>query len=120
MVIGKRMPGVGGMEVNILLCCASGMSTSLLMLKMERAAAEKGIDCNITAVPVDAVKHHIAKADVILLGPQVQHLSVSLKEECAVMGIPVAVINRLEYGTWDGEKVLDMAIAYMKEMNSEA
>lgn len=97
--------------MNILLCCASGMSTSLLMMKMEKAAAERGIDCRIMAVPADAVKHHIAKADVILLGPQVHHLLVSLKEKYGTRGIPVAVINRIEYGTWDGQKVLDMAIA---------
>ena len=30
--------------IRILLCCAGGMSTSLLVTKMEQAAQEKGID----------------------------------------------------------------------------
>ena len=33
--------------IRILLCCAGGMSTSLLVTKMEQAAQEKGIETKI-------------------------------------------------------------------------
>lgn len=36
--------------MNILLCCAAGMSTSLLVTKMERAADAQGIEARIWAV----------------------------------------------------------------------
>ena len=33
----------------ILLCCSAGMSTSLLVTKMEAAAKEQGVECRINA-----------------------------------------------------------------------
>lgn len=48
---------------------------------------EKGIDC-------------------VLLGPQVRHLLEDTKERTAPYHIPVAVIDSVDYGMMDGEKVL--------------
>ncbi len=42
--------------IRILLCCAGGMSTSLLVTKMEQAAQEKGIETKIWAVGATEVK----------------------------------------------------------------
>ena len=44
--------------IRILLCCAGGMSTSLLVTKMEQAAQEKGIETKIWAVGATEVKNH--------------------------------------------------------------
>lgn len=60
--------------MNILLVCAAGMSTSLLVTKMEKSAQEQGKEYKIWAVSGDSVKQHIDKADVLLLGPQVRYL----------------------------------------------
>lgn len=35
---------------NILLVCSAGMSTSLLVTKMQKAAEENEVECNIWAV----------------------------------------------------------------------
>ena len=41
----------------ILLVCNAGMSTSMLVLKMEKAAQDKGIEMEVKALPVtDAEK----------------------------------------------------------------
>ncbi|GAD45496.1 phosphotransferase system cellobiose-specific component IIB, partial [Streptococcus constellatus subsp. pharyngis SK1060 = CCUG 46377] len=37
-------------KVTIMLACAAGMSTSLLVTKMQAAADEKGLDAEIFAV----------------------------------------------------------------------
>lgn len=37
-------------DKTIMLVCASGMSTSLLVSKMKKAAEEKGVDAEIFAV----------------------------------------------------------------------
>ena len=37
--------------MRIMLACAAGMSTSLLVTKMEKAAAEAGTEAKIWAVP---------------------------------------------------------------------
>jgi len=49
----------GELEMNILLCCAAGMSTSLLVTKMEKSAKEKEKACKIWAVPGDAVRKRL-------------------------------------------------------------
>ncbi len=66
--------------MNILLVCAAGMSTSLLVSKMEKSAQEQGKDYTIWAVSGDSVQNHIDKADVLLLGPQVRYMLPQLKK----------------------------------------
>lgn len=95
--------------MRILLCCASGMSTSLLVRKMEKTSNELGEDNEIWAVPGDIVHKHLQDADVLLLGPQVRHLLPQLKILGDEMGIPVEVINMVHYGTCNGEEVLMQA-----------
>lgn len=56
---------------NIVLCCAAGMSTSMLVQRMQDAAQKKGVEVSIKAVPVAEFKDNLAAADIILLGPQV-------------------------------------------------
>ena len=65
--------------MNILLCCSAGMSTSLLVTKMEAAAKARGLEGKIWAVSGDAVKTNIDQADVLLLGPQVRYMLSSMK-----------------------------------------
>ena len=38
--------------VKIMLACSAGMSTSLLVTRMEKAAAERGLECKIWAVRI--------------------------------------------------------------------
>jgi PTS system cellobiose-specific IIB component len=45
----------------IMLVCSAGMSTSLLVTKMEKAAADKGMDAEIFAVSASEADSHIAK-----------------------------------------------------------
>ncbi len=95
--------------MNILLCCAAGMSTSLLVTKMEKSAAELGLDMTIWAVPGNAVRDHIDKADVLLVGPQVRYMLPQLKKLGGEKGIPVEMINSVHYGVCNGAEVLKFA-----------
>jgi PTS system cellobiose-specific IIB component len=96
--------------MNILLCCAAGMSTSLLVTKMEKAAVEQGIECKIWAESADAVKKHIDDADVLLLGPQVRYLLPQMKKLGEEKNIPVDAINPIHYGMCNGPEVLKTAV----------
>lgn len=96
--------------MNILLCCAAGMSTSLLVTKMEKAAQEQGLEGRIWAVAANAVNQHVDDADVILLGPQVRYLLGNMQKLGEEKGIPVDTINPIHYGTCNGEEVLKTAI----------
>jgi PTS system cellobiose-specific IIB component len=95
--------------MNILLCCAAGMSTSLLVSKMDKVAKEQGKDYKIWAVPGEQVPSNIEKADVLLLGPQVRYMLPQLKKLGEEKGVPVDVINTVHYGTCNGEEVLKAA-----------
>ncbi|MGG0237365.1 PTS sugar transporter subunit IIB [Bacillus rhizoplanae] len=97
--------------MNILLCCAAGMSTSLLVTKMEKAAQAQGIEAKIWAVSGSEVRNHIDEADVLLLGPQVRYLLPKMKELCKENGIPVDVIQSVHYGLCNGEAVLQAALS---------
>lgn len=97
--------------MNILLCCSAGMSTSLLVTKMEAAAREQGIECKIWAESADVAKKHIDLADVLLLGPQVRFLLPQMKKLGEEKNIPVDSINPIHYGMCNGAEVLKSAIA---------
>ena len=56
----------------ILLCCSSGMSTSLLVNKMRKVAEEHKVPVEINAVGLDRFESEIKEYDVALLGPQVR------------------------------------------------
>ena len=100
--------------MNILLCCSAGMSTSLLVTKMEAAAKEQGLECKIWAVSADTVKAQIDQADVLLLGPQVRYLLPQMKSLANEKNIPAETINPVHYGTLNGSEVLNTAINLIK------
>lgn len=97
--------------MNILLACNAGMSTSLLVTKMEDSAKEKRIECKIWAVSGDAVDENIDKADVLLLGPQIGFLLPKMKKIGDSKGVPVDIVSPTAYGLMNGEAVLEQALA---------
>ncbi len=99
----------------ILLCCAAGMSTSLLVTKMKQAATEKGLATDIWAVSIDDLNSNISKGvDVVLLGPQIKYKYKEVKEVCDKTSLPCEVINMVDYGSMNGKKVLDFALGLIK------
>lgn len=101
--------------MNILLVCSAGMSTSLLVTKMQKAAQEKGIDANIWAISTDSLDRNLPKADVILMGPQIRFQLNALREKASKYGVPVDVIDSVDYGMCNGPKVLEKAMKMKSE-----
>ncbi|HAQ2114135.1 TPA: PTS sugar transporter subunit IIB [Enterococcus faecium] len=95
----------------IMLVCSAGMSTSLLVTKMQKAAEAKGMEADIFAVSASDADNQLESknVDVLLLGPQVRFMQNQFAEKLAPKGIPLAVINMADYGMMNGEKVLDQA-----------
>ena len=98
----------------IRLFCAAGMSTSLLVKKMEEAAKEKGKDVDIVAYPFTEMERVIEGVDVALLGPQVGYQLARAKEICDPKGVPVDVIPMQDYGMCNGMNVLKFAYKLAK------
>lgn len=88
----------------IVLLCAAGMSTSILVSKMQIAADQEGFACNIKAHPIAEAKDVGADADIILLGPQVRFNLAKVKEQCP--NCPVEAIDMASYGMMDGAGVI--------------
>ncbi|MCI1921324.1 MAG: PTS sugar transporter subunit IIB [Liquorilactobacillus nagelii] len=95
-------------EKTIMLACSAGMSTSLLVSKMQAAAKEAGKDYQIFATSTADIDHQLetAKPDVLLLGPQVAYMKAMVKKKTDQAGIPMDVINMTDYGMMNGAKVL--------------
>ncbi|EUJ32402.1 putative phosphotransferase system (PTS) beta-glucoside-specific enzyme IIB component [Listeria floridensis FSL S10-1187] len=99
---------------NIVLFCAAGMSTSLLVTKMQDAAKAKGEEAEIAAYSIAEMDSVIDKADVVLIGPQIRFQEKDVKNK--VDGrIPVDVIDMRDYGTMNGEKVYAQAVKLIDE-----
>lgn len=96
--------------MNIYLVCNAGMSTSILVQKMQEAAKEKGLqDVHIEAFSVEVLDKKVDSADVVLLGPQIRHMLSDVQK--MVNGkCPVDVINMRDYGMIRGDKVLAKAL----------
>lgn len=94
--------------MNIYLVCNAGMSTSILVRKMQEKAEEKNLDVNIEAFSVEILYQRVDTADIVLLGPQVRHMLDDVKK--LVNGkCPVEVIDMRDYGMLRGDKVLAKA-----------
>ena len=100
----------------IMLVCSAGMSTSLLVTKMEAAAKEENFDAEIFAVSSTEANNTLAEKniDVLLLGPQVRFMKSQFETKLADKGIPVDVIDMKDYGMMNGEAVLGTALSLMK------
>ncbi|WP_270784470.1 PTS sugar transporter subunit IIB [Enterococcus faecalis] len=73
----------------IMLVCSAGMSTSLLVTKMQKAAEDRGMEA----------------------------MKGQFEQKLQPKGIPLDVINMADYGMMNGEKVLDQAISLMGSSN---
>ena len=94
----------------IMLCCSSGMSTSLLVKKMKEEADKRGLDAEIQAFGAAEFDLQMPHYQVVLLGPQVKYMQAELQQRAAAHGVPADTINMMDYGMQRGDKVLDHAL----------
>lgn len=99
------------MTYKIMLACAGGFSTSMLVTQMRKAAKEKGIEVDIDAVS-ETELDKFKDLDIILLGPQVGHIQEELEEN---FSIPVITIDQMDYGMMNGKKVLEDALVVLEK-----
>ena len=90
--------------MKLMLVCNAGMSTSMLVSKIERA----GIELEVAAFPLTQAEKAINDWDVVMLGPQVRHCLPQLKK--ATDKTPIEVIDMKDYGLMNGANVLKKAL----------
>lgn len=102
----------------IVLACAAGMSTSMVVTRMEKEAAARGLEYQIYAIPEQNLREELQNygndVAVVLLGPQVRFKLEENKKLTDSYQLPIAVIDTVAYGTLNGAKVLDQALALVQ------
>lgn len=107
--------------MTITLVCYGGLSTSILVSKMEEALnasvkfRDKGI--KVQAFGKEEYMDNLEETEIILLGPQVGMILDEVKETVKGMGkdIPVLVIDKDSYGMMDAVPILKSAFQAIKE-----
>lgn len=98
----------------ILLLCDNGMSTSVIVKKMQAAAEERGIEVDIKAVSCMGFQENLDLYDIFLLGPQVKFKKNELNTIAAAKNKKVEVIDSMDYGLMKGDKILDFALKHLE------
>lgn len=105
--------------MRIVLCCAGGFSTTMLMNNMKKTVKEsqklKDEDFDFVAIPVDLLKSEVENCDVLVIGPQVSHRLDYILPILEPYGIPHTIIDQDTYGKMDGATALKMALIAHKK-----
>lgn len=110
--------------MKIVLCCAGGFSTTMLMDNMKKTVEAskklKAEDYEFVAIPVDLLEHEVENCDVVVVGPQIAHKLDYIKKIIEPKNIPYTVIDQDTYGKMDGATAFKMALlAYRKAQLSK-
>ncbi|MGN1406702.1 MAG: PTS sugar transporter subunit IIB [Erysipelotrichaceae bacterium] len=98
--------------MKILLVCAGGMSTGLLMKKMEAYWAEQGEELTINAVGLSEYQDVYKDYDIVMVGPQV---SYRLKEIKETTGLPADTIPSFDYAVANCPNIMKLAKKLMAQ-----
>ena len=92
--------------MKILLVCAGGLSSSIVMKKVRKYGEENNEDIIIDAVGVPSVEDSWEDYDVILTAPQVRN---RLNYIIEVAGIPVAAMEPQDYAIANAANIVKLA-----------
>ncbi len=96
--------------MKVLLVCYAGMSTSLLVSKIQKKVKEENLDYTFEAIGTGDFDDYIEdnEVDYILLGPQARHMLKEISERIEGQDIPIKVIDSTVYGRLDVDGVFNM------------
>lgn len=92
--------------MKILLICAGGLSTSILMKKIRKWADQKGEDVTVDAIGKSDYEEKWQNYDCILTGPQISYVIDDIKSS---VSIPVAQINSTDYAIGNVDNIMKLA-----------
>lgn len=97
--------------MKILICCANGMSSSLLVQKMREEVKQRGLeDIKIGACAKTQYLKYLDEADVLLIAPQLNFMSNELKQLTLQHNLKVFNIDPSAYGKLDVSTILDSVL----------
>ena len=96
--------------MNIVMLCNLGMSTGMMVKKLEQEAAKRNLEATVHA----ELDEHLDGTDAILLGPQIRFALDDIKKQAG--SIPVMAIAPQDFGTMNAAKVLDELMKLIDEL----
>jgi PTS system cellobiose-specific IIB component len=109
-------------SVKVLLICAGGFSSSLLLSKIRNASKAAGVALEVSAyhssglLPWDYEKNPI---DIVLIAPQIRLFRRGISREAEPFGTIVECVDPMAYGMADGPRILKQILAALKINNPE-
>lgn len=98
--------------IRIILVCAAGMSTSILVNNMRKMAEPKD---TIHAYPISQLEDHIQDCDVVLVGPQIRFQMEMISKLAHAFNKEAALMDQKSYAQMDAVKLLDLARSLIKK-----
>lgn len=92
--------------MKILLVCAGGMSTSILMKKMAAYWEEQGEELSIKAVGLGEYQDVYQDFDIVMVGPQVSYRLKEIKENT---GLPCEAVPSFDYAIANCPNIMKLA-----------
>ena len=106
---------------SILLFCDAGMSTSIMVKKMQNVCDEHDMPFIVSAHPIAKLIDVVEEKNpvIVLLGPQVKFLKDKTNKQLEKYNLAVDVIDSALYGAMNGEEVMKNVIRKLKEKKDQ-
>ena len=73
--------------MNIVMLCNLGMSTGMMVKKLEQEAAKRNLEATVHAYPTVELDEHLDGTDAILLGPQIRFALDDIKKQAVTSSV---------------------------------
>ena len=97
--------------MKILIICAAGMSSSLIVDKMKKLAPEGTVI--EYSVGMNTIKE-LDGYDVLLIGPQLRYKKDQILAMAEKAGVPCGFIDMIQYGRAMAQEIYDQAVELYK------
>lgn len=84
-------------DLNVLVLCASGATSSMLANSISKGAKEKKVKLESIAMAYGQHKDIITDYDLIILAPQMASMYKELEKDCSAKGVKSATTSGVEY-----------------------
>ena len=118
-IIMLKKYGIGVLMVetkSVVLVCTIGMSSSMLISKMQQVIYEQDLPVKVMAIStqeaLDYVKEH--NTDLVLLSPQVRFMQEKFKTALQDKKSIVEIINMSDYGMLNSQNILQHALELLQ------
>lgn len=97
-------------DKRILLVCANGMSTSMLVQQMNDWIKMSKLNYEVKCCDVVSAMIEIYNSDLVLLAPQISYVFERMKPLAKALKIPLEIMDIESFRKFDGKSMLDSAI----------